>query len=125
MLLTYRGITYNRPDNQVKTAPGKVMGFYRGAAWSEQNLVSERPSPAAQQLTWRGVTYKTDGSAVVRDVEAPVVAPVAKAQPQGANLGNTHRDWILKSLEHRLSVARNQGNQRLVEMLEDEWKQFA
>jgi len=33
MKLTYRGISYNQPENQVTTTSGAVMGKYRGTAW--------------------------------------------------------------------------------------------
>jgi hypothetical protein len=42
-----------------------------------------------------------------------------KAQ-MSANAGQAYEDSLRKNLEHRLEVARNQGNQKLVEQLEKE-----
>lgn len=126
MKLTYRGISYDRADNQVTTTPGAVMGNYRGAAWIARIVTSPLKVAPVHTLCWRGVVYNTDGSQVrAAEAQAPLVPTPATVQHQGVNLGDAHRQWILKSLEHRLEVARNQGNQGLVQMLEDEWKQFA
>jgi hypothetical protein len=128
MKLTYRGISYNQPDQPVTTTPGAVMGNYRGAAWVARIVTFALKSPAIHTLCWRGVAYSTDGSPVAV-APAPEAAPVlpspAKVQRQGENLADAHRQWIIKSLEHRLEVARNRGDQGLVQLLEDEWKQFA
>lgn len=126
MKLTYRGIPYDRPENQVTTTPGAVLGNYRGAAWAARIVTSPVKSAPAQTLCWRGIVYNTDGSAVQpAEVVAPALPTPVKVQHQGVNLGDAHRQWILKSLEHRMEVARNRGDQGLVQMLEDEWKQFA
>lgn len=37
-----------------------------------------------------------------------------------ANAGQAYRDSLRKSLEHRLEVARSQGDQKLVQQLEQE-----
>lgn len=127
MKLTYRGIPYDRPENQVTTTPGAVMGQYRGAAWVARIVTSPLQAAPAQTLSWRGVVYNTDGSVVQRpEIVAPALPTPVKVQHRGGNnLGDAHRQWILKSLEHRMEVARNRGDQGLVQMLEDEWKQFA
>ncbi len=127
MNLTYRGIPYNRPENQVTTEAGGVMGKYRGAAWMSRIVTSALKLAPVHTLSWRGVHYNTDGSPVARTVEAvaPAMPHPLKVQHHGINLGDAHRHSILKSLEHRLEVARNRGDQHLVQILEDEWRQFA
>lgn len=37
-----------------------------------------------------------------------------------ANAGQAYKDTLRKNLEHRLEVARSQGNQKLIEQLEKE-----
>jgi hypothetical protein len=51
------------------------------------------------------------------------VQPNLKAR--AAELEKAHRDTIVKNVEHRLQVARNRGDERLVRILEAELKQFA
>lgn len=40
-------------------------------------------------------------------------------------VAETHRDNIRKRLEHRLAVARERGDQALIQLLEAEYQQFA
>jgi hypothetical protein len=41
-----------------------------------------------------------------------------------ANAAGAHREAILKSLDHRLQVAKNKGDQKLVDILEAERQRY-
>ncbi|WP_308256625.1 hypothetical protein [Geminocystis sp. GBBB08] len=45
---------------------------------------------------------------------------VTRKSQMSANAAQAYQDSLRKNLEHRLQVARNQGNQKLVEQLEQE-----
>lgn len=123
MKLTYRGVAYQANSVKLPLVNDTISGKYRGATWQGKKLAESIDQPM-YTLCWRGVTYNTDGSLVpVAATQGSLSGILAdSAKPMAMD---QHRAAILKSLEHRINVARNQGNQQLVQALEDEWKQFA
>lgn len=45
---------------------------------------------------------------------------ITRKSQMSANAGKAYQDSLRKNLEHRLEVARNQGDQKLIEQLEKE-----
>jgi len=45
---------------------------------------------------------------------------IARKMQMNANAGNAYKESLRKNLEHRLEVARSQGDQKLIEQLEKE-----
>ncbi len=123
MQLTYRGVNYQVSDDRATVVESGATGRYRGAQWVGYKAASVVPQPN-HTLCWRGVVYQTNGEPVAA---APAMeAPILPARQRDRDpIAETHRHAILKSLEHRLNVARTQGNQDLINLLEDEWQQFA
>ncbi len=128
MQLTYRGVNYQVNDNRIAVVESGATGRYRGAQWVGHKAATPVPQPN-HTLCWRGVLYQTNGEPVVAAAAAstatnankPPILPRRSRDP----IAEIHRHAILKSLEHRLNVARSQGNQDLVNLLEEEWQQFA
>ncbi|XFA72446.1 DUF4278 domain-containing protein [Thermosynechococcaceae cyanobacterium Okahandja] len=125
MQLTYRGVNYPASENRTAVVASGVTGRYRGAQWVGYKAANAVAQPN-HTLCWRGVRYQTNGEPVVA-AAAATSAPEKPLLPQRSRdpIAETHRHAILKSLEHRLNVARSQGNQDLINLLEDEWQQFA
>ncbi|HEY9747897.1 MAG TPA: DUF4278 domain-containing protein, partial [Allocoleopsis sp.] len=113
---------------------GDVIGKYRG-----QNLRLQYPYPkhipvpqTSLDLKYRGVAYSTHRPMEVDDL---IASQSAAASSQPTLLQNvrqrvlkeveeTHRTNIYRSLERRLQVAKNLGDQRLIGLLESELQQI-
>jgi hypothetical protein len=121
MKLTYRGISYDSTPNPVPKLGDTIdTGIYRGAPVVFKAL-AEVPAQPANDLTWRGVPYRTGIAApvvapailppVAASVAAPVVEPVAVpvAVPvvTPSNIPNLARNLFIR--RHQRSRRREQG----------------
>ena len=132
MHLSFRGVKYRFAPILGVVKNSEVIGRYRGQTCrrSHFDLAVSHPRVA---LKYRGVSYMPGlhGRVANRPIESLVreqMAPVAvtsDARQVQSELEKIHNLSIQKSLERRLSVARDQGNQNLVHILEDEQKQLA
>ncbi len=148
MKLTYRGIEYDYNPPMLEVMESEVTCQYRGAH-AAYTYVRHVPIPqSAERLSYRGVAYQTTrqgqiqqlGSAA-QPVNADAVAGVdAKLAAWGNKLKGTspaaqarrellqsasdqHQQSIARVLQHRIEVAKAQGNQTLVQQLESEMRQ--
>ncbi|MFQ4142816.1 DUF4278 domain-containing protein [Chlorogloeopsis sp. ULAP02] len=132
MKLTYRGVDYEHNPLTVELTPEEIGGKYRGATW-ERRYPRHIPVPQpVAELKYRGVPYHIGDPL---DVEAMMhrkqrtgsktEATVTKRKKLTEDLARTHLVHIQRNLEHRLQVAKEQGNQHLIQLLEEEAKQLA
>lgn len=132
MKLSYRGASYEYNPPTLEVTEGEVMGRYRGAAW-RCHTVKEMPYAQPRlDLSYRGVPYTTGD--VARD-RAPrrvgaaglsmVSAQVPTALPVLREVSRIHRANLQRNLQHRLEVAKAQGNTYLIDLLEAESRQLA
>lgn len=121
MRLSYRGAQYESNQPTLEVTEGEILGKYRGVSWRCRTL-QEAPIPSSDvALKYRGVAY-TWGQAVAtqrKSVTIPTALPVLK------EISRIHRSNLERNLERRLQIAREQGNQVLVGLLEAERKQLA
>ncbi|MEP0868911.1 DUF4278 domain-containing protein [Trichocoleus desertorum AS-A10] len=134
MRLSYRGAQYESELPTFQMLEGDVVGKYRG-----QNLRLQYPYPkhipvpqTPLDLKYRGVSYSTHRPMQVEDLIASQSATAASQVKPVQNVRQrvlkeveeTHRTNIYRSLERRLQVAKNLGDQRLIGMLESELQQI-
>ncbi|MBD2124036.1 DUF4278 domain-containing protein [Trichocoleus sp. FACHB-262] len=134
MRLSYRGAQYESELPTFQMLEGDVVGKYRG-----QNLRLQYPYPkhipvpqTPLDLKYRGVAYSTHRPMQVEDLIASQSATAASQVNPVQNVRQrvlkeveeTHRTNIYRSLERRLQVAKNLGDQRLIGMLESELQQI-
>lgn len=124
MKLIYRGVKYETSDPHVPLVESGAKGLYRGAQWVGHKAAEPVPQPN-YVLCWRGVTYQTNSTPVTTAAPTTSAAPSVLPQRKRDSLAEAHRHAILKTLERRLQVARSQGNEDLISLLEEEWQQFA
>lgn len=126
MKLRYRGVSYEYSPPAVKVAEGEVAGKYRGASF-KASVVIENPVPqVAHTLTYRGVTYTTQGQ-VAQEAAQPIAAAqtLFNRRRSVSDIEAAHRNTMLKNVERRLKVAQSKGDENLIHMLEDERNQLA
>lgn len=138
MKLQYRGETYDYSPSLMDEGDfeRRGAGQYRG---HRIEFAYPRHVPVPQtiaQLQYRGAYYCVNASG-----EVQAIAPSAHSLSDVSNLtmrspmkdrkavltevAKTHRQNIQRSLQHRLDVARAQGDSALVSQLEAEMQQFA
>lgn len=141
MKLTYRGVSYEPNSPHPEMIESEVVGQYRGNSW-KQRYPRHIPVPQpAIDLKYRGVSYSSghpldvEACLLRRQYAATVSQPalaknqvksivVSDRQQQLTQLNQTHTTNIRQRLQHRLQVAKANGDQKLIEMLEAEAKQL-
>ncbi len=129
MKLMYRGVSYEHKPMHIDLVESDVIGHYRGAPYK---LQYPRHIPVPQSLPalcYRGVVYGgTDQQK--RDIQPPVLATgnVTVPRPIRFNLmaeaARIHAANICRSNERRLQAAKARGDDRLVQLLEQELLQL-
>lgn len=141
MKLRYRGVEYDYNPPQLEMTESELLGQYRGRPTSF-SYARHVPIPQpAETLTYRGVAYQATSQGQTQPVPQ-TATPTPTARPSlFAALQNrikhlspaaearrsllleasqTHQTSIQKSLQHRIEVAKSQGNLNLLNQLEDE-----
>lgn len=141
MKLTYRGVDYDYNPPVLEATESEVAGQYRGQATTFR-YVEHVPIPQpAEQLTYRSVAYQTTRQGqILQLAEQPAKVkragalqglrklsantPATKARRELlSEASKVHKQSISRSLEHRIEVARAEGNTSLLEQLESEMRQ--
>ncbi|MBD0337134.1 MAG: DUF4278 domain-containing protein [Cyanobacteria bacterium Co-bin13] len=138
MRLTYRGVAYDYNPPSLEMSESEILGQYRGRS-HRFSYVRHVPFPQpVADLKYRGIAYHTNSNGQVEAMPGQVKearpAPQKAARPANAMVearrqllteaAQSHRDSIQRSLEHRLAVARAQGNEPLIQQLEAEKHQL-
>lgn len=135
MRLTYRGIQYNSDSIPLETKEGEVAGKYRGQPW---HYHYPRHIPQLQPkllLNYRGVSYSkrpTVRHAHYSDISIPTVTANGElptpqnftSKSQAEDIEDAHLSNMRRNLERRLSVAKQNGDDELVSILEKEYQQL-
>ncbi|HEY9763334.1 MAG TPA: DUF4278 domain-containing protein [Trichocoleus sp.] len=139
MKLTYRGVEYDHNPPSLEMSESEILGKYRGRS-HRFSYVRHIPFPQpVADLQYRGVSYRTTSKGQIESVsgQAQGTESEVSLSARAANsmvaarrqllkeAAIAHRESIQRTLEHRLAVARAQGNEPLVQQLEDEMHQLA
>lgn len=139
MRLCYRGVEYDYNPPSLEVKEREMVGNYRGRPL-HFNYVSHVPVPQpVAHLTYRGVDYDTTSQGQVRphvvstDQRPSVFQAIRSADNSVMRArrhllkeaAQSHRSNIERTLQHRIAVARAQGNEMLLKQLEEEMHQLA
>lgn len=149
MKLTYRGISYDYNPPMLEVTESDIAMQYRGQS-AAYTYVQHVPIPQpAERMTYRGVAYQTTrrGQVLPADVQLAGngqlthrvglgnrlsnlrdklmgTSPAAQARRELLQVSSQqHRESMTRSLQHRINVAKEQGNAVLVQQLESEMSQ--
>ncbi len=113
--LTYRGVPYQT------TRQGQVLQIADTRVSDAHRSIFGRPSDQTRANT---TTQTTHVSAVSLRDKLMGTSSAAQARRQLLqSASQLHQDSIVRSLQHRMDVAKQQGNERLLEQLEMEMSQ--
>ena len=140
MKLTYRGVEYDHNPPMLEVSESDILCNYRGRE-HRYTYVRHVPFPQPQaELTYRGSTYQTNrhgqrqavtqaNHKSVFSVFQSKLAELTPLMDERRQLlresAQSHSASIQRSLNHRIAVAREQGNMSLLKQLEDEMRQMA
>ncbi|WP_017300942.1 DUF4278 domain-containing protein [Nodosilinea nodulosa] len=138
MKLCYRGVEYDYNPPSLEVRESELTGCYRGNRLNF-SYVSHVPVPQpVADYNYRGVGYSTNSQGQVQPTtEVAQRQPVFQAGRVSAGQGlrarrhllreaaDAHRINIQRSIQHRIEVARAQGNDQLLTQLEDELHKLA
>lgn len=134
MRLNYRNASYEATAPILEVTEHEILGTYRGNHWRCRTL-DEMPIPATgPQLKYRGATYASNPRGGVRPVQvaracaaqaAHLMAKQTAHDTDAQRLTAQHRANLERNLARRLRVARAEGNELLVQMLEAERQALA
>lgn len=129
MNLCYRGATYRATATALTPNHLEVIGRYRGQVCRRSHFDVAVSHPKIT-LKYRGVSYMPGISMATRPVglegvtmQPSDVLPVFSEHIQ-SELERVHSLSIQKNLERRLNIARDQGDQDLIQLLEAEQQQL-
>lgn len=130
MKLSYRGANYEYNQPSLEVTEGEILGHYRGVNWRCHTL-REMPIPQpGQPLHYRGMAYRSGEQSELCPVEVAQSAIVRSqipctTAPFRHEVSRVHRANLERNLEYRLQIAKQTGNQALVDLLEAERRQLA
>ena len=135
MKLCYRGVEYDYNPPSLEMTEREILGRYRGRSLRFKYVRHiPFPQPIAD-MKFRGADYHTDtygrrqslASSSAYSLSVPQTTDNAAGGPTAAarhrllqEATKAHKSNIQRSLQHRLFVARSQGNEQLVHQLEQE-----
>jgi hypothetical protein len=134
MRLSYRGVNYETELPILEANEGEIGGKYRGRDWNyryPKHIPQLKPKFYQQ---YRGIAYSTrpipkDGEIVFPQWNATgVYCPISLQQPQtvvSSEVSKTHLENMRRSLERRLEIAKENGDESLLELLKKESRQLA
>ncbi|MEL6354849.1 MAG: DUF4278 domain-containing protein [Cyanobacteria bacterium J06627_28] len=146
MKLTYRGVAYDHNPPMLEVTESDVAYQYRGSS-ARYTYVRHVPIPQpAEHLSYRGVAYQTTRHGHIQQLQPqgqtlqPVTPRTTLANLRQKLLGRSkaaqarrelvkeatrlHQSNITRSLQHRIDVAKAQGNEVLLQQLESEMRQI-
>ncbi len=139
MKLTYRGVEYDYNPPVLEVTLSDIAGQYRGQK-TQYSYVRHVPIPQqAERLSYRGVAYKTTRTGAIQQLSDRTATPNVWANLTSKLTGSSpaaqarrgllkessalHQQNIARSLQHRIEVAKQKGNQALLDQLESEMRQ--
>ncbi|MGB3312683.1 MAG: DUF4278 domain-containing protein [Nodosilinea sp.] len=138
MKLCYRGVEYDYNPPSLEVRESELTGHYRGRPLKFSYVSHVPVTQPIGNYTYRGVDYSTNCHGQVQPSTAvPQRQPVFQAKRAAAGTAlkarrhllreaaDAHRVSIQRSIQHRIEVARTQGNDQLLLQLEDELHQLA
>lgn len=133
MKLSYRGINYEKELPILEMNDSEIGGKYRGQNWIERyprHIPQLQPKLYRQ---YRGVAYSTRPIPKAGEVFVPQgytsqdSCSVSMQKPSkivANRISKTHLENMRRNLEHRLQVAKANGDDNLIDLLEKEFQQL-
>ncbi|MEO0842320.1 MAG: DUF4278 domain-containing protein [Cyanobacteria bacterium J06643_5] len=133
MKLIYRGIKYEHASTEAEIVEREVSGKYRGTKWKRYQSPNSI-NPHAAELKYRGVAYYSGTPEKIEELKQrkklnfifkKTSNLFSRKQPVNNKLAETHSINLCRDLQRRLKLAKLNGDDNLIQMLEDEANQLS
>ncbi len=123
MRLSYRGASYEYNPPTLEVTEGEIQGKYRGTTW-RCRTISEIPVPRSPHTseTQKDFYSRQDFSQIERS-QPSQTQQICSTFNVLQQLKRIHKSNIGRSLDHRMQVAKDQGNYQLLQVLESELRE--
>jgi hypothetical protein len=129
MKLSYRGINYDKDPSVLEVDEGAIAGKYRGGNW-RYHYPKHIPEVAPQLYRqYRGVSHSYNSPHPTTEGEPTALTAYpcmlrTTDQVMTNEIEKTHLENLRRNLERRLRVAKESGNESLVDLLQKEYFQL-
>ncbi|BAY87065.1 hypothetical protein NIES267_65760 [Calothrix parasitica NIES-267] len=133
MKLIYRGIEYEQAPI-AELAEREVALNYRGVQWKRYQSSNALINPHAAELKYRGIGYYSGTPEKVEELKQRKKLNFifkkssnlfTRNRPINNDLAETHSTNLCHDLQRRLQLAKLNGDDKLIQMLEDEANQLS
>ena len=146
MKYSYRGVKYNHVSPSLEVTETEIIGHYRGTPCRRRHFATTDLNQPTHSMKYRGVEYGSKVNTEVLNERIQAISPkVPDVVPKSlsarsyikytmpsnrlgaqdaSELEKVHNTFIRQTLERRLGVAKRNGNQSLIQMLEQEQHQL-
>jgi hypothetical protein len=128
MKLSYRGIPYEYTPPSLEMSESEILATYRGQSYPlryPRHMTMVQP---VADLSYRGVPYRTTANGGTEALERPTrdrLAPVmSMSDLEFSQLNQVHQENLCKRLSARIASARDRGDDKLLQLLEQESQQL-
>ncbi len=133
MKYCYRGVSYEREPLSLEVTEGEIGGKYRGKEWKHHYPKHIPQLAPKSNLQYRGIRYNRYPAIQTEARKAFELAELSRQQIRrrkkptqrtAQELTKAHLKNIRHNLEHRIQVAKSNGDENLVRILEEEGKEL-
>ncbi|MCC5896659.1 MAG: DUF4278 domain-containing protein [Phormidium sp. BM_Day4_Bin.17] len=124
MKLSYRGVPYDYTPPSLEMTESEIMATYRGQSYPlryPRHMTLVQP---VAELTYRGVPYRSTANGGAEPRERNVSRPLGSSIPMTAGefsqVSQIHQENLCKRLSARIAIARDRGDEKLLQLLERE-----
>lgn len=123
MRLSYRGISYEYTPPTLEVTEGEIQSKYRGAPWRCHTIAEARIPQAPQNLENQNIVYSQQDRSQIERVQPSQTLPVHSTFKVLQQLKHIHSANAHRSLEHRMQVAKDREDYKLLQILESELRE--
>ncbi|WP_017661086.1 DUF4278 domain-containing protein [Baaleninema simplex] len=126
MKLCYRGVRYDSTPPTLEMTESEILATYRGQSYHVTYPRHMTVLQPVAEFKYRGVPYRTTETGRIETADGrPVAAtPTTATEISLSEVARIHRDNLCQRLSERIAAAKAQGNQQLLEILEQESEQL-
>ncbi|KPQ39613.1 MAG: protein of unknown function containing DUF4278 domain [Phormidium sp. OSCR] len=128
MKLSYRGIPYEYTPPSLEMSESEILATYRGQSYPMRYPRHMTMAQPVADLSYRGVPYRSTVNGGTEALERPsrqrLVSSLSMSDLEFSQLNQVHQENLCKRLSARMASARDRGDDKLLQLLEQESQQL-
>ncbi len=128
MKLSYRGVPYEYLPPSLEMSESEILATYRGQSYPMRYPRHMTMAQPVAELSYRAVPYRSTANGGTEALERPSrqrLAPsLSMSNLEFSRLNQVHQENLCKRLSARMASARDRGDDKLLQLLEQESQQL-